>query len=183
MRASADGYVTYLDSVEVTATERQSVEITVLAGADPVPTITLVGPEIGDDGKAHVSEPTVSLSWRTSGITPIETKVNGEVVVPTGGDDPREGDTLQVVAGLPLRDGENRFEIQITGQCGTSASATVVVVHGTVAVPDGGVPQADAGKAHLPAVTGGFGCGVTGAAAPLLALLALAALGRRRRAG
>jgi len=193
VRATADGHATVLDSLEVGAAARETVEIVLLVGTDPAPAITLVGPEVGADGKARVGDPTVVLSWRTSGISPVETKVNGEVVVPTGGENPQEGDTLQVVAGLALKDGENTFEIQVTGQCGTKATATVVVIHdasipgtdaGVPAETDGGtVGQADAAGQVVEPTKGGCGCGGAGAAVPLASLLGLSLLARRRREG
>jgi hypothetical protein len=188
LKLMASGHLTALDSVVVNATARETVETTLLEGIDAAPSIELVSPAVGEDGKAHVSEPTVTLTWRTSGIAPVETKINGEVVVPTEGD--KEGDTVQVVAGLPLQVGENAFDLQVAGQCGTSASASIVVVRedSPVTGPDAGVPVpgGDAGKSPGAEVQGGCGgcTSGTGIMVPFAAaLLALVAFSRRRTAG
>ncbi len=191
LQVKAAGHTTVVDSLEVGATARETVEITLSPGTDPAPTLTVVGPEAGADGKAHVAGATVTLSWRTAGLLPVETTVNGTVVTPTGGEN--EGDTLQIVAGLPLSPGENTFEIKVKGQCGLAAATSVVVVReeSPVAGPDAGAPatEPDAGSASLDGgpqgkvddAKGGCGCGASGAALPLVGLLALAGLRRRRR--
>jgi len=180
VRIVASGHVTAVENIAVNATSRDTLETTLLEGTDPAPSITLVTPVPGADGKAHVTEPTVTLSWRTTGLAPKETRVNGQVVEPAEGS--QEGDTIQLVAGLPVAEGETTFVVEVTGQCGESASATVVVVRESTAAPDGGTPGPDGGTKGSDA-NGGCGCGSAGATAPLAAaLVALAAIARRRRA-
>jgi MYXO-CTERM domain-containing protein len=65
--------------------------------------------------------------------------------------------------------GETTFTIEVTGQCGTSAAATVVVV------------RIEGEPAPAPKVESGCGSATSGEALPLAALLALAGLWRRRR--
>lgn len=186
LKVVAAGHLTALDSVEVSATARETTETALTEGSDAAPSLELVGPAPGEDGKAHVSDPTVTLTWRTNGIAPVETKVNGQVVTPTDGD--QEGDTVQVVAGLPLVPGENTFVIEVSGQCGAKASAAVTVVRedGPASGADAGVPVSGADGGKTPPggeVQGGCGgcASGAGALAPLAAaLLALVALGRRR---
>ncbi|MGC4121655.1 MAG: carboxypeptidase regulatory-like domain-containing protein [Myxococcales bacterium] len=126
LKVVAGGHLTALESIEVGTSARETVETAMLTGSDPAPSLELVSPAVGEDGKAHVAEPTVTLSYRTAGITPVTTRVNGQEVTPTEGD--QEGDTVQVIGGLPLQPGENVFEVQVSGQCGASASATITVV-------------------------------------------------------